>query len=82
MSNGSKTMQFVVDNKTKMDNSTGVSRAAFFDEDGNALEVGAEIPESPQAEAVPDSTATDVAGLVDDHNALLASLRAAGLLAS
>ncbi|KLE66878.1 hypothetical protein YA15_13455 [Klebsiella aerogenes] len=32
--------------------------------------------------AVADSVATDVAGLVSDHNALLASLRAAGIIAS
>lgn len=32
------------------------------------------------AENVPDSTATDIEEMVADHNALLASLRAAGLM--
>ncbi|ATY08458.1 head fiber protein [Klebsiella aerogenes] len=32
--------------------------------------------------AVADSAATDVAGLVSDYNALLASLRAAGIIAT
>ncbi|EAS8902425.1 TPA: head fiber protein [Salmonella enterica subsp. enterica serovar Korkeasaari] len=35
-----------------------------------------------QAAAQADSVATDVAGLVTDFNALLAKLRAAGVLAS
>lgn len=40
---------------------------------------GAEIA---QAAAQADSTASDVAGIVSDFNALLAKLRAAGLLGS
>ncbi|WEX10294.1 head fiber protein [Chelativorans sp. AA-79] len=36
----------------------------------------------PQAAAQADSTATDIAGLVADFNALLAKLRAAGLIAT
>lgn len=36
--------------------------------------------EASPAEAQADSTASDVAGLVDDFNALLAKLRAAGLM--
>lgn len=35
-----------------------------------------------QAGAVPDSTASDVAGVVVDFNGLLASLRTAGLVAT
>jgi len=35
-----------------------------------------------QAAAQADSTATDVAGIVADHNALLAKLRAAGIIAT
>lgn len=35
-----------------------------------------------QGAAVADSTATDVATMVTDHNALLASLRAAGIIAA
>ncbi len=35
-----------------------------------------------RAAAQPDSTAEDAAGLVTDFNALLAKLRAAGILAS
>lgn len=37
---------------------------------------------TPQAAAQADSTAADVAGLVTDFNALLAKLRAAGLMAA
>lgn len=36
----------------------------------------------PQAAAQADSTAADVAGLVTDFNALLAKLKAAGLMAA
>jgi len=38
-------------------------------------------PEAPRAAAQSDSVATDVPALVADFNALLAKLRAAGLLA-
>ena len=38
--------------------------------------------EVPKAETQADSTATDVAGLVADFNALLAKLKAAGLMAA
>ncbi|MFD1179214.1 head fiber protein [Paenibacillus puldeungensis] len=38
--------------------------------------------ETFQAAAQPDSTATDIAGLKADFNALLAKLRAAGIIAS
>lgn len=51
---------------------------------GGTLEIksGAEVTGLPQGVAVPDSVATTVAGLVADHNALLASLRAAGIIAT
>lgn len=38
--------------------------------------------EMPMADNQEDSTASDVAGLVTDFNALLAKLRAAGLMAA
>lgn len=56
---------------------------------GGTLEIkeGATVTGLPggsdqQAAAQPDSTATDVAGLVTDFNSLLAKLRAAGLMAA
>lgn len=55
-------------------------RIALFNSDGTPF-VTDETPDEPAA-AVPDSTATTVLGLVADYNALLASLRAAGVLAS
>lgn len=39
-------------------------------------------PAVTQADAQADSTASDVAGIVSDFNALLAKLRAAGIIAS
>ena len=49
---------------------------------GGALEIkqGASVTGLPIAENQADSTATDVAGLVTDFNALLAKLKAAGLM--
>ena len=49
---------------------------------GGTLEVlpGASVTGLPAAENQADSTATDVAGLVTDFNALLAKLKAAGLM--
>lgn len=49
---------------------------------GGTLEVlpGASVTGLPSAENQADSTATDVAGLVTDFNALLAKLKAAGLM--
>jgi len=51
---------------------------------GGTLEVlpGASVTGLPVAENQADSTATDVAGLVTDFNALLAKLKAAGLMAA
>lgn len=51
---------------------------------GSTLEVlpGASVTGLPAAENQADSTATDVAGLVTDFNALLAKLKAAGLMAA
>ncbi|MCR1899201.1 head fiber protein [Irregularibacter muris] len=51
---------------------------------GGTLEVlpGASVTGLPAAENQVDSTATDVAGLVADFNALLAKLKAAGLMAA
>jgi hypothetical protein len=51
---------------------------------GGTLEVlpGASVTGLPAAENQADSTATDVAGLVTDFNALLAKLKAAGLMAA
>lgn len=49
---------------------------------GGILEIkeGASVTGLPIAENQVDSTATDVAGLVTDFNALLAKLKAAGLM--
>lgn len=51
---------------------------------GGTLEVlpGASVTGLPAAENQADSTATDVADLVTDFNALLAKLKAAGLMAA
>ena len=51
---------------------------------GGTLEVlpGASVTGLPAAENQADSTATDVAGLVTDFNALLAKLKAASLMAA
>ena len=51
---------------------------------GGTLEVlpGASVTGLPAAENQADSTATDVAGLVTDFNALLAKLKAVGLMAA
>ena len=51
---------------------------------GGALEIkqGASVTGLPIAENQADSTATDVAGLTTDFNALLAKLKAAGLMAA
>lgn len=45
-----------------------------------ALKAAADATSFTPAADVPDSTATDLETLVADHNALLASLRAAGLM--
>ncbi|WP_028988114.1 MULTISPECIES: head fiber protein [Bacillales] len=49
---------------------------------GGVLEIkeGASVTGLPVLENQEDSTATDVAGLVTDFNALLAKLKAAGLM--
>lgn len=49
---------------------------------GGTLEIleGASVTGLPIAENQADSTATDVAGLVTDFNALLVKLKAAGLM--
>ena len=51
---------------------------------GGTLEIKQEasVTGLPIAENQADSTATDVAGLVADFNALLAKLKAAGLMAA
>jgi hypothetical protein len=51
---------------------------------GGTLEIleGASVTGLPVAENQVDSTATDAAGLVTDFNALLAKLKAAGLMAA
>lgn len=51
---------------------------------GGTLEIleGASVTGLPTAENQVDSTATDTAGLVTDFNALLAKLKAAGLMAA
>lgn len=51
---------------------------------GGTLEIleGASVTGLPVAENQADSTATDTAGLVTDFNALLAKLKAAGLMAA
>lgn len=51
---------------------------------GGTLEIkeGASVTGLPAAENQADSTATDAAGLVTDFNALLAKLKAAGLMAA
>lgn len=49
---------------------------------GGTLEIleGASVTGLPTAENQAESTATDVAGLVTDFNALLVKLKAAGLM--
>lgn len=51
---------------------------------GGTLEIlpGASVTGLPVAENQAESTATDAAGLVTDFNALLAKLKAAGLMAA
>lgn len=51
---------------------------------GGTLEIleGASVTGLPAAENQADSIATDAAGLVTDFNALLAKLKAAGLMAA
>ncbi len=51
---------------------------------GGTLEIleGASLTGLPIAENQADSTATDATGLVTDFNALLAKLKAAGLMAA
>lgn len=51
---------------------------------GGTLEIkaGASVTGLPAAANQADSTATDAAGLVTDFNALLAKLKAAGLMAA
>ncbi len=51
---------------------------------GGTLEIaeGGQVTGLPQAEHQADSTASDIAGLVADFNALLAKIIAAGLMAS
>lgn len=51
---------------------------------GGSLEIlpGASVTGLPAAENQADSTATDAAGLAADFNALLAKLKAAGLMAA
>lgn len=46
------------------------------------LEDGAELEGFPTAANVPASTATAVAGVKDDLNAVIAALKAAGLMAA
>ena len=64
-------------------------RAYATDKGKNGLKIGdgvtlfSALPYTlGQAAAQADSVAADVAGIVADHNALLAKLRAAGLLAT
>lgn len=53
-------------------------------ESGGEIEIkeGGLISGLPQGTAIADSTASDVAGVVSDLNALLAVLRTAGFIAS
>lgn len=46
------------------------------------IEDGAELEGFPAAANVPASTASDVAGVVTDLNAVIAALKAAGLMAA
>lgn len=73
------TMQAVVVSKNTMAPDSSI-QLALFNPDGTPFVVD-KTPDAPAA-AVPDSTATTILGLVSDHNALLASLRAAGVLAT
>lgn len=59
----------------------------YYDEvQGKYVEVSEDNPLpvtlSTKVEAQPDSTATDIAGIVADFNALLAKLRAAGIMST
>ena len=64
--------------QTKVDRLTALGMAPELAKEVNSqINSGAFTPAAAQA----DSTATDVAGLVTDFNALLAKLRAAGIMA-
>lgn len=64
----------------------GVKAAAKGSGDTVEVKLGTDeklyVPAYPAAAVQADSTAADAAGLVTDFNALLAKLRAAGLMAS
>ena len=65
--------------QTKVDRLTALGMAPELAKEVNSqINSGAFTPAAAQA----DSTATDVAGLVTDFNALLAKLRAAGIIAT
>ncbi len=74
------TLVFVEDDETVADdpgtNGIVAGRCVGLESDG----VLVQIPAGPQAAAVDDSAASDVATLKTDFNGLLASLRAAGIL--
>lgn len=65
--------------QTKVDRLAALGMAPELAKEVNSqINSGAFTPAASQA----DSTATDVAGLVTDFNALLAKLRAAGIIAT
>ena len=76
MSKASVTKAVVVDATTTASPNTLPLQVALFKSDGKTPLVPLATPAAPQA----DSTATDVTGLKNDFNALLAKLRTAGLL--
>lgn len=69
----------VVTDQTEVVGSQGLTRLAFFNDDGTPFVFGDE--NLPPAAAQANSTAATVGDLVTDFNALLAKLRTAGYLA-
>lgn len=83
------TGQAVLVSATKLNPNMGVQQFALFYEDGTPFDPETAVPNASttvkgvvnQMPAQADTAASDVAGLVTAHNALLAKLRTAGLLA-
>ncbi len=71
--------QAIVATQAAIEPSQGVTQLAFFNEDGTPFDFG--NPDLSPAAAQADSTADVIGEIVTDFNALLAKLRAAGLLA-
>jgi hypothetical protein len=75
------TMQAVVTPLEQMTADRTRLKIALFNPDGTPFDPSDAGESFTPAAAVPDSEATTILGLVSDFNGLLASLRAAGILA-